>query len=168
MRFFSIFKYALWSFMFWSSIIFVIADCPSDNFWGCNQLDWDNDLDWLIRAGMVDLYPFSSSIFWSMYVRLDCYDESWSLASSSSVMGPSTPRALCEVDLIDVVVFRLSLTSDLASNLTLARIYLALFVNCVYLAATGCLGGSFLKGSICFKLKDFMMWSCKAAEFNAA
>ena len=56
----------------------------------------------------------------------------------------------------------------LASLLTLASICLALLVNCYYLTDAGYLGGNFLNGSICFKLNDFMMWSCKAAELRAA
>ena len=150
-------------------MILFIADCPSDYFWGI--LGLDKDLDWLCLAivpGKVDLCPFSSSISLFIYVRLDCYEDSWSLASSSSVIGPSIPLAPPWELERPVVACLFNFASYLASDLTLASICLALLVNCVYRAATGCLGGSFRKGSICFRLKDFMMWSCKAAEFNAA
>jgi hypothetical protein len=83
------------------------------------------------------------------------------------VIGPKTPLPLYELDLT-VVAYLFSFTSLRASDLTDASICLALLVNCVYLAATGYLGGSFLKGSIYFRLKDFMMWSWRAAELRAA
>ena len=57
---------------------------------------------------------------------------------------------------------------DATSVLTFASISLAFCVNCCcHFTPMGFLGGSFRKGSMLFRLKLFMMWSCKAAELMA-